>query len=295
MLYSRISIWNHAACEVNKKMVDERDLNTTGERLVPADLRTLEEHLGYLRHVFAYEDVKRRLSSDDRVVEIGGGEGYGTRMLSEACAEVIGLDVQADVVEYANKRYGSDRCRFELYDGMRAPHDDAFFDAAVSFQVIEHIQDDDHFIGEIHRLLKPGGTAYITTPNRDTRLKPGQRPWNRFHIREYSRDNLAELLSRHFEYVTVDGISAIEEIMKLEARRVRQGPLLRFALSLGMRQLIPEKLDPYVARLMGRLRGQKKVSSEDQALKDKYSVDDFRVETEQVTASLDLYARATKG
>lgn len=275
-------------------MVDRRDLNMTGERVVPEDVRTLEEHLGYLRHLFAYEEVKDSLGASDRVLEIGGGEGYGTRMLAEACQEITALDIEPGVVDYANKRHGSDRCRFELYDGSRIPYDDATYDAVVSFQVIEHIQDDDHFVSELHRVLKSGGTAYLTTPNRDTRLKPGQRPWNRFHVREYSQQSLADLMQRHFAWVAVEGISAIEEIMELEARRVRQGPLLRLALSLGLRKLVPEKLDPYVARLMGRLRGQQPITGEQEEIKKRFTVSDFRVEKEEVAGSLDLYARATK-
>lgn len=275
-------------------MVDKRDLNMTGERVVPEDVRTLEEHLGYLRHLFAYKEVSSRLNEDDRVLEIGGGEGYGTRMLAGACSEVVALDIEPGVVEYANDRYGTTNCRFELYDGHRLPYGEASFNAVVSFQVIEHIQDDDHFVAEVHRVLKPGGTAYITTPNRETRLKPGQRPWNRFHIREYNQDSLAKLLNRYFESVTVDGVSAVDEIIRLEARRVRQGPLLRFALSLGLRKLIPEKLDPYLARLMGRLRGQQRIASDDKQARNRFKIDDFRVEEKKVDASLDLYARATK-
>ena len=63
--------------------------------------------------------------------------------------------------------------------------DDNSFDSIVSFQVIEHIQDDMLFLKEIHRVLKPGGIALLTTPNR--RMSLSRNPW---HIREYLSDEL---------------------------------------------------------------------------------------------------------
>ena len=54
------------------------------------------------------------------------------------------------------------------------------YDCIVSFQVIEHIQNDVLYLKELHRVLKPGGIALLTTPNR--KLSLSRNPW---HIREY--------------------------------------------------------------------------------------------------------------
>jgi 2-polyprenyl-3-methyl-5-hydroxy-6-metoxy-1,4-benzoquinol methylase len=54
-------------------------------------------------------------------------------------------------------------------------------DFVVTFQVIEHIQDDKFFLEDIHRVLKPGGTLLLTTPNKLMSLS--RNPW---HIREYT-------------------------------------------------------------------------------------------------------------
>ena len=54
-------------------------------------------------------------------------------------------------------------------------------DYVVTFQVIEHIQDDNYFLEEIYRVLKPGGKLLLTTPNKLMSLS--RNPW---HIREYT-------------------------------------------------------------------------------------------------------------
>lgn len=275
-------------------MGKEVNLKMTGERVVPHDMRTVEEYIQYLRHHFVYEYTKGELHSDDRVLEIGFGEGYGTKMLAETCREIVAIDIEKDAVEYARNKYGDDKCSFQWYEGHTFPFDDGSFDAVVSFQVIEHIKDDNHFISEIYRILKDGGRCYLTTPNRETRLKPGQKPWNRFHMREYSHLQLADVLSRSFGHVDVFGVKACNEILKLEANRIHQGFFIGLALKLGIRKWIPQWLDPNVARFVGMLKGQKKITNENLDFKQKFSTKDFHLEKDNVPSSLDLFGHCKK-
>ena len=60
-------------------------------------------------------------------------------------------------------------------------------DFIVTFQVIEHIQDDEEFIKEIYRVLKAGGKLILTTPNRLMSLS--RNPW---HVREYSPEEMRD-------------------------------------------------------------------------------------------------------
>src|SRR5690606_4123973 len=77
---------------------------------------------------------------------------------------------------------------------------DNSFDTVVSFQVIEHIKDDRLFLQEIHRVLRPGGIAMITTPNRSMSLT--RNPW---HVREYLPAELKGLVAGIFPRVELKG------------------------------------------------------------------------------------------
>jgi len=79
----------------------------------------------------------------------------------------------------------------------------------VSFQVIEHIENDSLYLKEIHRVLKPGGTALITTPNRKMSLS--RNPW---HIREYLPNELSSLAKTFFSIVEMKGITGNDKVMK---------------------------------------------------------------------------------
>ena len=85
---------------------------------------------------------------------------------------------------------------------------DNTYDSVVSFQVIEHIQDDVLFLNEIHRVMKPGGIALLTTPNR--KLSLSRNPW---HIREYLAEELRGLALSIFTNVEMKGIMGNEKVM----------------------------------------------------------------------------------
>jgi ubiquinone/menaquinone biosynthesis C-methylase UbiE len=220
----------------------------TGERMVPELYRSEADYILYLRHLFAYETAGSRLRSSDSVLDIGCGTGYGTRMLAGHAKQATGVDVSAETVAAATAGYGSGTCAFAVYDGARLPFGDGVFDAATSFQTIEHVQDDDRFVAEAARVLKPGALLVLTTPNRATRLREGQRPWNRFHVREYSAHQLEALLTRHFAVVEVMGVRANTRMEEVERARVASAQRLANLDPLGLRRFAAPLAD-VIARL----------------------------------------------
>lgn len=51
-----------------------------------------------------------------------------------------------------------------LYNGKKFPFEDETFDSIVSFQVLEHVEDETLFLQEIKRVLKRNGTLMLTIP-----------------------------------------------------------------------------------------------------------------------------------
>lgn len=141
-----------------------------------------------------------------RVIDVGCGEGYGPAILGEAAESVVGIDIAPEVVEHARKVYGSASVSFEVMDVNDLAVNDASFDVAVSFQVVEHLVDESRYFSELARVLRPGGTAYLTTPNRLT-ISPGRdEPINPFHLREYTPGELARALEEYFATAEVEGM-----------------------------------------------------------------------------------------
>src|SRR6185503_473836 len=90
----------------------------------------------------------------------------------------------------------------------------------------EHIDDPGPYLAEIRRVLTPSGFVMFTTPNREIRLSPGMKPWNEFHVREYSAPELVELLRPVFVDVEVSSLCATPGLAEVELARVRRARLL---------------------------------------------------------------------
>ena len=69
-------------------------------------------------------------------------------------------------------------------------------DVVATLQVIEHVWNHPEFLGECRRVLRPGGTLLVTTPNRLTFTPGSDVPVNPFHTKEFTAAELADLVTR---------------------------------------------------------------------------------------------------
>ena len=164
----------------------------TGERMVPeaSDPQTFWEHV--YRYRFAADYVRGK-----RVLDIACGEGYGTASLVKSgAAGVIGVDVSPEACEHARRKYGIDT---RVGDAQSIPVADAAVDVVVSFETIEHVKDPAKFLAECRRVLAPGGTFVISTPNRDVYSAEGHH--NPFHCAEMNRAEFLAAMAVDFTSV----------------------------------------------------------------------------------------------
>lgn len=97
----------------------------------------------------------------------------------------------------------SNICEIVIQDMTKCTLPSASFDGVVCVEVIEHVRDVEALVGQIARVLRPGGWVYLTTPNGDY-IRNEQPNYNPDHVRHYTRKELVTLLSGHFEDVKVN-------------------------------------------------------------------------------------------
>jgi len=170
-----------------------------GERFMPGiDGGVLEkEHLA--RYCFACSFV-----AGLRVADIACGAGYGSQILAEAGAvSVFGADVSESAVAHCKDRYRNARVTYVVADAQHLSGiADHAFDMVVSFETIEHLPDVTAYLGEIARILKPGGKYLVSTPDRrvSSVMHPfTRRPSNKYHVREWVGREFLDLLSTRFQ------------------------------------------------------------------------------------------------
>jgi ubiquinone/menaquinone biosynthesis C-methylase UbiE len=203
-------------------------LQDTRERTLPQRPgQAAGEFLVYLKQMALYTWARDRCAGK-KVMDLGCGEGYGSALLAADAQWVVAADNSWEAVAHAASKYALPNLAFVVCDAQSLPFRSASFQTVISFEVIEHVADVEAYLREVQRVRASPGVALFSTPNRRLRLLPFQRPWNRYHRREYDDDGFRRALASVFEKFALRGVVGTPEIMEVEKRRVRQNPWIAY-------------------------------------------------------------------
>ena len=147
-------------------------------------------------------------------------------MIIQSLNNAVGMDFSMGKLRYL-RRFGIPIARASAF---ALPFRDGSFDCVISSQVIEHIPYDDALFTEMRRVLAPGGTLIIGTPDYATIgwrvieplygfFAPGG--YRDEHITHYTRESLLRILDRHgFAHEATAYVMRSELIMRM--RRVEK-------------------------------------------------------------------------
>jgi ubiquinone/menaquinone biosynthesis C-methylase UbiE len=116
-----------------------------------------------VRRRFALQAVEHGLPYGSKILDAGCGPGEMAAVLMQKGYEVWGMDIAEPMVRHARERCKTDRFRVGDLEGI--PFPDSTFDGVVCLGVLEYLDTDARALQEISRVLKPGGTAVLSTPN----------------------------------------------------------------------------------------------------------------------------------
>jgi SAM-dependent methyltransferase len=130
--------------------------------LDPANNDSEVTHRDIWQRWLEIESIRRCVRPSDRLLDIGCGAGYTTKLIAPAVSETVGVDYSDEMI--ARARRSSDpalRLRFEVGDVLTlAPAQFGLFDVAVSSRCLINLQDwtlQQRAIQNIAGVLKPGG------------------------------------------------------------------------------------------------------------------------------------------
>lgn len=174
------------------------ELENTGERFLPGEMYSAE--MAY-DHLTRYR-LAERYVEDKEVLDMGCGAGYGTHSLSRLASNILGVDLSGEAVTHAANRYQKPNLRYEGGDVTSLPFEEGSFEAAISFEVIEHLENPEDLVLEAKRLLKEDGVFIVSTPDKQT-YSNNRSLVNRHHLSEMYPLEFREILEKSFEHVQI--------------------------------------------------------------------------------------------
>ena len=146
-----------------------------------------------------YSKILEAVSVDAKVVvEIGCGDGALTYLLKQHVkGSVLGCDLDQKGITLAKqeieKHNGGNSLRIECKEFASCELESGSVDVVILGDVIEHISKPYELLQEIKRVGKPGGCLVMTTPK-----KRKGKPWDAYHLCEYTEETLGILLKELF-------------------------------------------------------------------------------------------------
>lgn len=260
------------------------------------EINSSEVHLAYngASYVLIGHLIRQEPASQGRVLDLGCGTGYGTSYLKTHFApasEIVGTDFVESQVKYASENYACDGLSFAVADSLKLPFPDASFDKVMAvYSMLYNMTREAgrKCLGEILRVLKPGGMLLFTMPNRTCsqnlyHKNPEDDPalmFNVLHRHEYYLDEVQPLIQSIagkqdacFTDVSIGGISnrcfyalwaeVLSEMGRKRFCTSRMGAWSSFVV----RQFMPSKLkSAWFFRTLRKLRLQKGITLSNLAL-----------------------------
>jgi SAM-dependent methyltransferase len=150
--------------------------------------------------------LERHTAAGDKVIEIGCGGGLLAIELAKAGREVTGVEVSRVILDQARARgAGVPGLSFVEATDMTIPAPSGSQDFAYSVEVLEHLHEDDvvAHLDEVFRVLRPGGSYWLLTPNRLDSIGSAERfgvadveAEGDVHLKEWTYSELVPVMRR---------------------------------------------------------------------------------------------------
>jgi SAM-dependent methyltransferase len=223
-------------------------------------LETMTAEIQEAAHYYRWIHDAIRPALGRRVLEVGPGYGNLGALLAAEGREVLGVDLDAGVIEELSARFaGTPRLRFRCADVRTRSVQDELraeaFDTVVSFNVLEHLEDPGALLASLAQCA-PGATLLVFVPAHPVLY--GTLDEQAGHFRRYRRGELTALVARYAEVERVRYFNAVGALAWFVAGRILRLPLNGEAtgrsISLYDRVVVPiaRLVDPAGARFFGQ-------------------------------------------
>ncbi|MGB5971793.1 MAG: class I SAM-dependent methyltransferase, partial [Nodosilinea sp.] len=167
----------------------------------------------YASEKWEYDVAISDLADCERVLEVGCGEGYFIkRLIAQYSLDAIGTELNPNAVRSAQEK-GVPVFRLTLQEMLKDKAQ--YFDAACSFQVLEHVSDPLGFLEDMTQLIRPSGKLIVSVPNAQSFTK-------------HAQDNLLDWPPHHMHQWCEKTFKSLTDLLPVELVRIKAEPLAAY-------------------------------------------------------------------
>lgn len=122
--------------------------------------------------IAVFRDYFRLNLKSFSLLDVGCSTGFIANYLANYFGHVIGIDIDKPAIDFARRRFSKANLEFFESDSQELEFTENIFDAIVCAHIYEHVPDASRLLGEIFRVLKPGGVCYFAAGNRINVIEP---------------------------------------------------------------------------------------------------------------------------
>lgn len=239
---------------------DHKDYNAQGlDNLFKAE----EKHFWFIaRKEFIYQNMKKYISKESKIIEIGAGTGNVSRYLMRKGYGNISVgEMHINGLRYA-KDYGIEECY--QFDLLEIPFENEF-NTVCLFDVLEHIEDDDLALKNIFISLKKEGEIVLTVPshkwlwNRDDKIAGHKQRYTKKELVKKLEENGFEIITARYFFLMITPLLYLRTILNKDNKSaishkefnkdISMNPILNNILLFISR--IENKFNKYLPNLFG--------------------------------------------
>lgn len=281
------------------KVLSEYLKNTGQVHDIKVYQKDFSAFLLHARHIWAYNFITQ-FCKNKKVLDIGCFLGYGQKIVSPYAKQVIAIDLNENVIKMLQQKCFLPNVKFMKANACNMPFKKETFGTIIAFQLIEHVHPKKILkcLREINRVLKNNGIFVLATPNRKTRLRIFQKPFNPEHYQEFTCLGLKKILKPIFSNVQITGIRGKKYIEQIEKDRVYHSFYKLYIKNMilsPIKELVPKKVKNYLKK--NREQSNKQlINNQFDKLFNNFSMSHFYLEKNKklIDKSLDLFVMCKK-
>ncbi len=224
----------------------------------------------YTRYKFASKFAKGKTTLD-----VGCGIGTGSKyLLKHGAKKVLGIDYSEQALQEAMA--GAHKgLEFKKDDVLHLSKLGLTFDVVVAFEIIEHLPlgTFESFVASLKKVTKKGGYCLISTPNKNITSPDREKPYNPYHTKEFTPEELTVICKKVFKNVELYGIYCTNDNYAASVSQLKNSLWYQFILFVGSSRFVRATISIVPKSWRGAVTGEKtlpELSENDYAISKRY-------------------------